>query len=128
MVEMINGTSSADDVIYAIKGIENSLSVNTLASEIKDLEENISRYREKSKLNKNIPYRDMYLDFIMEGVNKKIVIEEAVKGGFVNFIRIGFGDNAGIISGGRIGTTMDYEGRGINIHKPDFIVTTEQNR
>ena len=56
------------------------------------------------------------------------VLEECKKRNLVSVLKIGFGDNDGEISGGNVGTTMDYEGRHINIEENDFVIFTEQNR
>jgi len=53
---------------------------------------------------------------------------EAKRKGFTRLLKVDFGDNNGDISGGNIGTAMDYEGRKIRINTSDFIVFTEQNR
>ena len=48
--------------------------------------------------------------------------------GFTHVVSISFGDNDGYISGGAVGTCMDYEGRDIKLLEDDFAVFTEQAR
>ena len=55
-------------------------------------------------------------------------LETAKRRGLTSGIVIDFGDNHGVVCGGRIGNTMDYAGRYTHIDKKDFIVYTEQNR
>jgi len=66
---------------------------------------------------------------ISEDSKEKIsYVKKLINKGFNTAIMIGFGDNDGEISGGAVGITMDYEGRGIKMNEPDFVIMTEQNR
>jgi hypothetical protein len=70
-------------------------------------------------------YDDERLDEI-QGDIKTLVAAKAK--GLTSMFVVGFGDNDGEISGGAVGTTMDYEGRHIKVNDDDFIIMTEQNR
>ena len=65
------------------------------------------------------------IQYIEEVKTKLDKIKEAIKYGLDHYIEISFGDNDGIIEGGKIGYTMDYEGRHIDINEDDFVVLIE---
>lgn len=56
------------------------------------------------------------------------VLRRCKERGLISTLVIGFGDNNGEISGGLVGTTMDYFGRSIDLDRDDFVILTEQNR
>ena len=59
------------------------------------------------------------------GVLVLILIPQAIKYGLDHYVEVSFGDNDGMICGGRIGCTMDYSGRSINLNQKDFMVMVE---
>ena len=65
------------------------------------------------------------IQYIEEVKTKLDKIKEAIKYGLDHYVEVSFGDNDGMISGGRIGCTMDYSGRSINLNQKDFIVMIE---
>lgn len=77
----------------------------------------------------NDEWRKKWDDERLEQLRADIKTLKAAKAkGLTSMFIVGFGDNDGEISGGSVGTTMDYEGRHIKVNDDDFIIMTEQNR
>ena len=119
-----------DDVINSIKEclVKNDdyekIEITSVDDAIVKQEECVEQEKEYVK-----KHPDRYnVENIFEENDKLEKLQTAKKRGLQSVIIIGFGDNSGNVCGGRIGNTMDYEGRHININKEDFIVFTEQNR
>ncbi len=68
------------------------------------------------------------LDWMTANEELLDMIKSAKRRGMKSVLEIQFGDNDGHISGGVIGTTMDYQGRYINLSSLDITILTEQNR
>ena len=66
--------------------------------------------------------------YIKEKSEQLKKLEKAKRLGLTGVLKIGFGDNHGEVCGGNVGTTMDYEGREIEVNDKDLIIFTEQNR
>jgi len=88
----------------------------------KTLKEELKRESEEEIHWKSSEYTINYIKEIKE---KIIKVKEAIHNKLDHYVEISFGDNDGMISGGRIGMTMDYSGRNINIDQKDFIVLIE---
>ncbi len=87
----------------------------TLIDELKgDSEENI--HWKSSEYTK---------EYIKESKEKIIKIKKAIHNKLDHYVEVSFGDNDGMIQGGRIGMTMDYSGRSINLNQKDFMVMIE---
>ena len=117
---------TAEDVIKSMEEIKPNLkieNINSLRLYIKTRMRDLEITSEKNK-----DHHDWYSEYLSDCMDKELLMEEAAKREFTNALVIDFGDNSGVISGGTVGYCMDYEGRSININKPDLIVTTEQNR
>lgn len=65
-------------------------------------------------------------EYIKKGEEKISKIKKAIEDGLDHYVEISFGDNDGMISGGRIGTTMDYQSSDVNIDQKDFKVIIER--
>jgi hypothetical protein len=78
--------------------------------------------------DEKIGMMDYYKEELEDSKEKISYVKKLINKGFNTAIMIGFGDNDGEISGGAVGITMDYEGRGIKMNEPDFVIMTEQNR
>jgi len=120
------------DVIRALDQVVKSNSEQLwIRPEIRKIDEGIQELKSDLDSWKNdVSFReDGWVKRIVTGIQEKIaLLESAKEKGLTSFLKIGFGDNDGEISGGRVGTTMDYEGRKIRIDEPDFVIVTEQNR
>ena len=124
---------TAEDVVKSMKRVKSNSDLvsiksfhQNIESEIKLLEKRIEKVK-CDRVSKEFEAK-WDEEYLFEILNKKSSIEEAIEEGFEKVLIIDFGDNHGDISGGKVGYCMDYEGRSIDINKPDLIVTTEQNR
>jgi hypothetical protein len=127
-ISNVDGTSipvhcTAEDVINALKTLK--LNVVPIKEHRIDIHKHLKQYELYDRHDKE---GDFWVQTIVDQVMKEEDLKDAEKNGFTCSVVVGFGDNNGDISGGDIGYCMDYEGRAIHINKPDFIVTTEQNR
>jgi len=68
---------------------------------------------------------DWTKEYIKELEEKIIKVKKAIHNKLDHYVEVSFGDNDGMISGGRIGMTMDYSGRSINLNQKDFVVMIE---
>ena len=100
----------SEDDIYAVK-IESV--DDAIALQVKYREDTQRRHREDPHIYQ--------LEDVWEEKYKEEKLKSAKKRGLTSTIKISFGDNHGSICGGRIGNTMDFEGRKIDINKEDFI-------
>ena len=100
-----------------LKKIEVELKVNK-----KTLKEELKRESEEPINWKSSKYT---IEYIKENEEKLVKLKKALKNGLDHYIEVSFGDNDGMIQGGRIGYTMDYEGRNINLNQKDFMVMIE---
>jgi len=95
----------------------------------KTLKEYKTNLIEELKEEKEDPKRwvsSKYTKEHIEDIEDKIsIIKKAIEDGLDHYVEISFGDNDGMIQGGRVGTNMDYSGRNININEKDFVVIVE---
>jgi hypothetical protein len=106
--------------------------IEMLEKQSKEYLQSLAQEKENFGNNSKQSHYKYFMDALMnelmqvsEKINK---LKELNKKGFKIIYVIGFGDSHGEISGSGVGEVMDYEGRAININKPDFVVYTEQNR
>lgn len=90
--------------------------------------EEADRYKQSMEDESEKRYRKWYKDDYEYALAIFEKLKKAKENGFTGVVTIGFGDNHGEICGGRVGTTMDYEGRSISIDDDSFIVFTKQDR
>lgn len=64
-------------------------------------------------------------EYIKDNKEKLAKLKKAIENGLDHYVEVSFGDNDGMISGNRLGSTMDYEGRNININQKDFMIMIE---
>lgn len=127
-----------DQVIQAIESvIDKNISypgtviiqnIDQVIEERKKQIEHEREYCEKSKAkDPKISIMSLF-EWLDENENLLNEISRAKRRGMKSVLEIQFGDNDGHISGGSIGTTMDYQGRYINLSSLDITILTEQNR
>ena len=131
----LNWEVNVEDVIDSIKSVLEKGEVNyqddALCHErviILDIEDIIKKQKEDiQEIEKGLD--EVYeMSFLIQEQDILDKLETAKKRGLTSGIIIDFGDNHGVICGGRIGNTMDYAGRYTHIDKKDFLVFTRQNR
>ncbi len=105
------------------------LKINDLLERLEeDLKENKKTLKEelmREEAGKSWISSDWTKDYIKTIEEKLIRVKRSIKYGLDHYIEISFGDNSGMISGGRIGMTMDYSGKSINLNQKDFMVMIE---
>jgi hypothetical protein len=122
--DYVPGSVTPDDVIEAIRGLEN-LRIKNI-DELKNvLLEDLSFWEERSNSHTGDKWYKSYVEKTKTFIRE---VDSFKEKGLVTVFEIGFGDNDGDISGTGVGSTMDYEGRNIYITEKDFAVRTEQNR
>ena len=113
-----------NDKWNAVKIVSIDDSINQFVDSIKEYDQMIKDKEDKCSMT----LRDFYKQYKREAEEVIDKLNMAKKKGLTSVFVIGFGDNHGQISGGGLGTVMDYEGRDIDIDEKDFVVFTEQNR
>ena len=143
--ESFDGSSmsiNVEDVVRslnrAIQDLPDTGKRHWLLPEIEPIEHLISRTEHKlattenerrdSKTGGKVYVVGYFKDYLVGLQNKLKKLKDCQESGFTSGLVVGFGDNHGNISGGTVGTTMDYEGRYININDKDLVIFTEQNR
>jgi predicted methyltransferase MtxX (methanogen marker protein 4) len=104
-----------------------------LETYLANLKESLTMYENeyasaiKAEQDGNVPLLspNYALESVSEYKDKIKRIKKIIKKGIDHYIEISFGDNDGMISGGRVGMTMDYSGRDIKIDEDDFVVFVE---
>jgi hypothetical protein len=119
-------SSNEQDPWYLPGPLVTTKLLETIEKELEDLkvtlESELEREKEESGSWKASGYTKDYIRDTEKRLNK---FKEAVEYGLDHYIEVSFGDNDGMISGGRIGCTMDYSGRSINLNHKDLIVVVE---
>jgi len=119
-------SSNKEDPYYLPGPIQLSNLIKNVDEELevykKTLIDELKKEKEEAKSWKSSVYTKEYITELTEKVSK---LKKAIDNGLDHYVEISFGDNDGLISGGRIGYTMDYEGRHIDINEDDFVVLIE---
>jgi len=128
------------DVEQVIKAIESVIDkgipyqepvvIRDLNTLVKDREEEIKREEEFMRGEKAISksFTSSLWEWVEENKGLLDEIKRAKQRGLKSVLEIQFGDNDGHISDPGIGSTMDYEGRYIDLSTPDIKIITEQRR
>jgi len=105
------------------------MKIDDLIIQIKDhMKYYQKRIKESREKNENFyDTCQYYISSIKECRNKLAIIDYAKKYGIKYYIRVGFGDNHGEISGRGIGEAMHYVARNMKILEEDFVLFTEDN-
>ena len=88
----------------------------------KTLKEELKREEEEEIHWKSSEYTISYIKEVKEKIVK---VKKAIHNKLDHYVEVSFGDNDGMISGGRIGTTMDCSGKNIKLNQRDFMVIIE---
>ena len=118
---------TSDEIIFALRS---HLDYNN-RGELKDINELLEQVTHRKEYYLDLLSTDgdeMFHDFFMEEAYTEELLKDLIGNGFKYYFVIDFGDNGGDVSGGKMGSIMDYLGRFIFISKDDLYMYTEQNR
>lgn len=133
---------NVDDIIEAMIPLFDS-ALGYHSTDIQPIEKVIKERYESEESSKNFIIEDIkrkrdagddfggdhyWMEHIIEEGETTKKLDMARQRGLNSVIIIGFGDNDGEISGGKVGNLMDYAGRHINLSTPEIMVVTEQDR
>jgi len=125
LIKSLDGiiTSNSSDPWYLPGPIKTSKLFKTAEDEVKsaeiDYKNALKRDKDGTSTWGNVKWSKDWLNRSKLHLKK---IKEVVDKGLDHYIEVSFGDNDGMISGGRIGNTMDYSGRHIDIDDDEFVV------
>ena len=88
----------------------------------KTLKEELKREAEKQEAWTSSDWTKEYIETLKEKIVK---VKKAIHNSLDHYIEVSFGDNDGMIQGGKVGMTMDYSGRSIELNQKDFMVMIE---
>lgn len=119
--------SSKEDPYYLPKPSPILTHIETLSEELKLSEEEllVELEREKDQDDNRWKGSNYSIEHIKDLKEKIEKYKGFVERGLKSLVEITFGDNDGIISGGGVGSTMDYSGKNINIDDDEFAVVIE---
>ena len=119
-------SSNKEDPWYLPGPLKLSDLLERLEGELKENEKTLEEeLKREAKEPINWKSSEYTVEYIKENKEKLIRVKKAIHNKLDHYIEVSFGDNDGMICGGRIGTTMDYSGRSINLNQKDFIVLIE---
>ncbi len=117
------------DIIDSIEEcIDQILPDYVVSVKIKPIDILIEKIRKIKKSYENHDDNDWYDEIIMRYLKLYDSTKTAKKIGLNSYLEIEFGDNDGHICGGRIGDTMDYEGRHIRLSNDEIMLLTDGMR
>lgn len=119
-------SSNDQDPWYLPGPLDTAKLLETREDELNQLEEMLISELEREKKDSGGWKASKYTkDSIRDVEHRLKKIKEALEYGLDHYIEVSFGDNDGMISGGKIGMTMDYSGRSINLNEKDLMVLVE---
>jgi hypothetical protein len=120
-------SSTKEDPWYLPGPTETSKLLEKLEDELKHTKETLKEELKNEKENPDKGWKssNWTKDSLVDIEARLKKVKAAVECGLDHYVEVSFGDNDGMICGGKLGVTMDYSGRDIDLNQRDFKVMVE---